>query len=191
MPMPWQLARGLRERKRSGRTTPRPIAEQLPFVSINHLKVPRDYQTHIAPNISLRYPLLSNMKIAWNMVSFQHRSLHRKVPGDIQTFGIKQIRTGLGGYFRHSFICQCGRPTLRLYIQHQRLACRRCHNAIYASQSCNKRTRAALQVSRLTSFIDNKPRLFRRTRERLRKRLGDKVMLAQGKFGTDAKGLLD
>jgi hypothetical protein len=190
MAMPPQLARGLRERKQSGRTTPRPIAEQLPFVSINHLKVPRDHKTYIA-NISLRYPLLSSMKIAWNMVSFQHRSLHRSVEGPIQKFGIKQIRTGLGGYFRHSFICQCGRPTLRLYIQHQRLACRRCHNAIYASQSCDKRTRPALQVSRLTSFIDNKPRLFRRTRERLRKRLGDKVMLAQGKLGTDAKSLLD
>jgi len=81
MAMPPQLARGLRERKQSGRTTSRPIAEQLPQININHLKVPRDGQTHVAPNISLRYPHLSRMRIAWNMVEFTHKSLHRSSEG--------------------------------------------------------------------------------------------------------------
>ena len=191
MSMPWQLKRGLEERRRSGRTTPRPIAEKTPSVDINRLKVPRDFKTYIAPNISFRYPQLVSMRIAWNVVHFQHRSLHRGVEGPIQIFGIKQIRTGLGGYFRHSFVCTCGRPVLKLYFLNARLACRRCQNLIHASQTCNKRTRAALQARRIANFLDNKSRLLRRTRERLQKRLGEKLMMAQGQLGTDARSFWD
>jgi hypothetical protein len=131
--MPWQLKEGLRKRRESGRTTPRPIVEQLPQININHLKVPRDYKTYVAPNISLRYPQLSSMKIAWNMVHFTHKSLHRGVEGPTQEFGIKQIRTGLGGYFRHAFICTCGKPVIKLYIHYRNIACKHCHGAILAS----------------------------------------------------------
>ena len=101
--MPWQLKKGLEERRRLGRTTPRPICEQLPQININHWKVPRDYKTYTFPNVSFRYPQLSGIKITWNMVHFTHKSLHRGVEGPTQEFRIKQIRTGLGGYFRHSF----------------------------------------------------------------------------------------
>lgn len=188
MSMPWQLAKGLRERRQSGRTTSRPIAEQLPSININHLKVPRDYKTHVAPNISLRYPLLSSMRIAWNVVHFQHRSLHRGVEGPIQSFGIKQIKTGLGGYFRHAFVCTCGRATIKLYFHHQRLACKRCHNAINASQVLGARTRPVLAASRIQSFLE-KIGLRRRTREILTRKLTEKVLTAQNRMGTKATGL--
>jgi len=187
MPMPPQLARGLRERKPSGRTTPRPIAEQLPSININHLKVPRDYKTYVAPNISLRYPMLSGMRIAWNAIELQHRSLHRGVAGTIQSFGIKQIKTGLGGYFRHAFVCTCGRATIRLYCYHQRLACIRCHNAIHASQTLGRKTRPVLQAARIASFLE-KIGLRKQTRERLTRKLGEKVMRAQGRMGSHARG---
>ena len=61
--MPWQLKKGLEERRRLGRTTPRPICEQLPQININHWKVPRDYKTYTFPNVSFRYPQLSGIKI--------------------------------------------------------------------------------------------------------------------------------
>src|SRR5215813_9850821 len=186
MPMPPQLAKGLRERKLFGRTKPRPIVEQLPSININHLKVPRDHKTYVT-NISLRYPLLSSMRIAWNVVHFQHRSLHRSVEGPVQSFSIKQIRTGLGGYFRHAFICTCGRPTIKLYIHHQRIACKRCHNAINASQTLGARTRPVLAASRIQSFLE-KLGLRRRTRERITRKLTEKVLMAQTRMGTRASG---
>src|SRR5262245_54215102 len=186
MAMPWQLREGLRRHPKGSRP-PRPIAEQLPHINVNHLKVPRNHQTHLAPNISLRYPLLASMRIAWNAVEFTHKSLHRGVEGPTQCFALKQIRTGLGGYFRHAFICTCGRPTIRLYIHHQRLACRRCHNAIYASQTLDRKTRPALQANRIASFLE-KTGLRKQTRERLTRKLGEKVMRAQGRMGSHARG---
>ena len=153
--MPWQLKKGLEERRRLGRTTPRPICEQLPQININHLKVPRDYKTYTYPNVSFRYPELSGIKITWNMACFQHKSLHRGVEGPTQEFRIKQIRTGLGGYFRHSFICTCGKPVIKLYILNRHIACKRCHNAIRALQALNQQQRPILQISRIQSFLDS------------------------------------
>lgn len=187
--MPWQLKKGLEERRRLGRTTPRPICEQLPQININHWKVPRDYKTYTFPNVSFRYPQLSGIKITWNMVHFTHKSLHRGVEGPTQEFRIKQIRTGLGGYFRHSFICTCGKPVIKLYILNRHIACKRCCNAINASQNLGSKTRPVLQATRIQSFLDNKSRLFHRTQERLRKKLGEKLMMAQSRLGTRATGL--
>jgi hypothetical protein len=56
MVMPPQLARGLRARRLSGRTEQRPLAECLPHINVNDLKIPRDHKTYTAPHISLRYP---------------------------------------------------------------------------------------------------------------------------------------
>src|SRR5215510_3010245 len=114
MAMPWQLARA----KRPKRIEPRPLAECLPQVNVNDLDVPRDHKTYIA-NISLRYPHLTGMKINWNMVQFFHSNR-------AQTFRLKRIATGYGGIYkpRYAFICECGRPTIKLYFRHTNLACR-------------------------------------------------------------------
>jgi hypothetical protein len=45
-----------------------------------------------------------------------------------------------------------------------------------------------LQALRLADFLDNKP-LWRRAKERLRKKFGDKVLRAQGKLGTDIRSV--
>ena len=42
---------------------------------------------------------------------------------------------------------------------------------------------------RIHDFLDNKPGLYRRTRERLRKRLTEELMRAQGSLGTRARSL--
>jgi hypothetical protein len=55
-----------------------------------------------------------------------------------------------------------------------------------ASVTIVRQSRPALQISRIADFISSKSRLLRRTRERLTKRLGEKLMRAQGKLGTDA-----
>src|SRR5262245_53311023 len=176
MARPPQLERGLRERKLSGRTGRRPILEQLPSINCNHIKVPRDYKTYLR-DVSLRYGCIVGMRINWHTVEFTHKPLHRTDPAHTEAFKLRQIKTGLGGYFRHVFECSCGRGTVRLYVLHRHLACKRCHRAISASQTLGKRTRPLLQISRIESILA-KPRL-RNARARLTKKLGQKVLLAR------------
>jgi len=188
MAMPWQLRDGLKRRPK-GKFPPRPICEQLPSIHVNDLTIPRDSKAYSAPNISLRYPFLAAARFTWDAVEFRLRSLHRGQIGRVQTFQLKAIRTGFGRRPRHTFICDCGRPVVRLYHHSGYLGCKRCHNAINAVQAVHSRDRAVLQATRLQDFLDNKPRLFRHVQERLRKRLGDKLMRAQGSYGTQARNL--
>jgi hypothetical protein len=186
--MPRQLQRGLLEKRYSRRTEQRFIAEQLPSISVNDLPIPSpyDYKTYTLPNISLRYPQLASVKIFFTSSNsiIRHRG---ETTGPIQTFRLKHIKTGFG--VRHAFICTCQRPVIKLYYLHRKLACRRCCNAIYASQTLNQHSSPVLQASRIQSFLDNKPRLFRRTRERLKKKLGEKLKMAQGSLRTRARSL--
>jgi hypothetical protein len=187
--MPWQLREGLRRHPKGSRP-PRPIAEQLPSISVNDLHVSSldTSENYVMPNVSLRYPYLSGVRLSVHAVEFQHPSLHRGHAGPIQTFKLKHIRTGFG--VRHAFICSsCQRPVIKVYYLNRRLACRRCHDATYASRTCSKRQRAVLQVSRIQSFLDNKLGLYRRTRDRLERKLGQKAMMAQGSLGTGARSL--
>jgi hypothetical protein len=83
-----------------------------------------------------------------HVVEFYHPSLHRgQATGLVQTFRLKRIKTGFG--IRHVFICGCKRPVINLYYRHRNLACRRCCNAIYASQTLDQRSRPILQASRI------------------------------------------
>jgi hypothetical protein len=187
MGMPPQLREGLRRHPKGSRP-PRPIAEQLPSISVAELNItnPYDYKTYIA-DLSLKYPPLAGAKISYHVIEFHLASLHRDKPGPVFIFRLKHIRTGFG--VRHAFICGCGRAVIKVYYLDRRLACRHCHGAINASQAVGPRQRPALQVSRIQSFLDNKPRLLHRTQERLKKKLGEKVMMAQGSMGTKARSL--
>jgi hypothetical protein len=162
MAMPWQLKVGLYNRKKSGRREQRSLAECLPHINVNDLPIPRDYQIHIAPNISLRYPHILRMRIAYDSVEFTHSSRE-------QVFDFKWIKTGFG-YPRPAFICDCGRPVIRLYFRHANLACRRCSNATYASRTLGKRTRPILQARRLDMFLKLKTGMWKSTRQRLKAR---------------------
>src|SRR5262249_30969622 len=165
MTMPRQLKVGLYNKRKYGRTEQRPIAETLPHINVNDPNIPRDSKPYIAPNISFRYPHISNMRIAYHMVEFSHS-------GRIQTFRFKWIKTGLG-YPRPAFICECGRPTIKLYFRHQNLACRRCCNATYASRTLGKRTRPILQALRLETFLKLKSYMQKRNRQRLKARISE------------------
>jgi hypothetical protein len=165
--MPWQLREGLERRRakpRRFRGEPKPLAECLPQINVNSLPIPRDYGTYRLPDISLRYPWIASAKLTLNAVEFSHS-------GRTQVFNLKPIRTGAGGFPRHAFVCQCGRPVIKLYFRHARLACRRCSGAIHASQALDKHTRPILQAHRLRAFIKLKPLLWHRTRQRLQARL--------------------
>src|SRR5262249_35525487 len=117
MAMPPQL----RNAKRPKRSEPRPLAETLPHINVNDLDVPRNHRTYTS-NISLRYPHLTGMKINWSMVQFFHSDP------------------------RPAFICECGRPVIKIYFKHQNLACRRCCNVVYGSQTRNKHSRPILKA---------------------------------------------
>jgi hypothetical protein len=159
MSMPWQL----RNAKRPKRSEPRPLAETLPQVNVDHLDVPRDHKTYIAPDISFRYPHINSMKINYFMVQFSHSDR-------VQTFRFKWIKTGFG-YPRPAFICECGRPVIKLYFHYANLACRRCCNATYASRTLDKRTRPILQALRLEAFLKLKSYMSQRNRRRLKARI--------------------
>jgi hypothetical protein len=139
--IPLQLARA----KRPKRSEPRPLAECLPSINVNDLQIPSpyDYKTYILPNISLRYPQLASVRLSFHAVEFHLPSLHRgETTGPIQTFRLKHIKTGFG--IRHAFICTCQRPVIKLYYLHRKLACRRCCNAIYVSQTLSQHQRPVL-----------------------------------------------
>jgi hypothetical protein len=163
MTMPWQLKVGLYNKRKHGRPEQRPIAETLPHINVNDLDIPRDYKTYVAPSISFRYPHISNMRIAYHMVEFHHSNR-------VQTFRFKWIKTGLG-YPRPAFICECGRPTIKLYFRHQNLGCRTCCNVVYGSQSRNKRGRSILKAIRLRNFLELKSGMSKRNRQRLKARI--------------------
>jgi hypothetical protein len=196
--MPPQLERGLRLKRQSGRTEQRPLAECLPHINVNDLQIPRDHKTYTFPNISLRYPHISGMRLNAFMVKFAHSER-------IQTFNFKWIKTGFG-YPRPTFICECGRPVIKLYFKSTNLACRRCCNATYASRACSKNQRPALQAKRLQSFLTFKPFIRSKARKRLQarirlltlmpqramlitKRINDKAQLPQLNYNTAAEPL--
>jgi hypothetical protein len=181
MTMPPQLREGLRRHPKGSRP-PRPIVEQLPSIAVYELFVPDSYdpKTYVMPNISLKYPYISAARINYSLVQFALPSLHRGKLGPVQSFPLKHQRTGFG--IRHALVCACGKPCFKVYYLSHKLACKRCHGAVNASQVLSKRTRPVLQVSRLESYLNNKQGIYRRTRERLAKKLGEKAMLHQSLY---------
>jgi hypothetical protein len=187
--MPWQLREGLKRRVKGA--PPRPIVENLSAIPVHKLPIPslNDPKTYIIPHVSLTFPWISACKVARDCVEFSLPSLHRRQLGPVQTFKLKHFRVGYG--IAHAFICDCGRSVRKLYYLNGHIACRRCQNAIYASQSLSQQRRPELQQTRIQSFLNNKPRLRHKTQDYLRKKLGEKALLAQGKQGTRAISLLD
>jgi hypothetical protein len=163
--MPPQLARGLWKKRQSRRTEQRPLAECLPHININDLNVPKNlYSVVTIPWISLRYPFISAARLSAYVVEFAHN-------GRIQKFRLKWIKTGFG-LPRFAFVCnQCGRPVIKLYFSYGSLKCRRCANAVYASQTCSKRLRPILQAQRTHMFLKLKTGMWKSTRQRLKARI--------------------
>jgi hypothetical protein len=172
--LPWQLKEGLRKHPRGSRSQ-HPIAEQLPSININELQIPKDYQNHVMSDPSLRWPFVSRIRVSCAAVELTIPSPFRRREPKISLFKLKPIFTGIG--VRYALICQCGKPAIKLYFYNNTVACKRCHRVRMASQACNQHQRPVLQATRIASVLDNAPRLFKRTRARLEKRLGLKTMM--------------
>src|SRR5215472_2968757 len=157
--MPPQLAKARRPKRSS-----RPLVEDLTKICICELDIPRDWKAYSAPWIGLKYPQLSGLKVAWNRVEFRHAS------GRVEAFALKRIKTGFG-YYRHAFICYCGRAVTNLYFCRGEITCVKCSGAIYASQTRSQSGRKALQFIRLCEFIRLFPKPTRKTKQRLQARL--------------------
>ena len=187
--MPWQLREGLKRRVKGAPA--RPLVENLDSLPVHKLPIPvlSDARRYIIPHVSLTFPWLSACKVSRDCVELHIPSLHRNELGQVQTFPLKHFRVGYG--IAHSFVCDCGRSVRRLYYLNRHIACRRCQNAIYASQSLSHQQRPILQANRIQSFLDGRPRLMRKVRDRLLKRLGEKALRAQSSLGTQARNLWD
>jgi hypothetical protein len=148
--MPSQLREGLKRRVKGA--PPQPIVENLPATAVHKLPIPSLYddKTYIIPHVSLTFPWICGCRVARDKVEFSRPPLHRSQPGETQTFRLKHIKTGFG--VRHAFICDCGRPVLRLYALNRYIACRYCHNAIMASQAIDQRSRPILQANSFNPF---------------------------------------
>ena len=165
--MPWQLARA----KRPKRSSPRPIVETLKRLDVADL-----CRFHVFPNnwhdshyleLPFRYPFAKNFVISLENIEVNHLS------GYNQIIPLRWIRTGFGGNNRSRplLVCQCGRSTYRLYFNAGYLACRRCHNATYASRVCSQGQRPILQAKRIKAFIELKSGLWHHNRQRLKSRI--------------------
>ena len=200
MAMPWQLARA----KRPKRSEPRPLVEELPRLDIDDLcrwnVFPTQHEWHKAHYLEapFRFPFLKSLVISLDAIEASHH------PGYNQIIPLHWIRTGFGGNNRPRpmFSCtNCGRAVRRLYCKYASLKCRRCADAIYASQACNQDKRPALQTHRIKQFLRFKPLLWHRTRKRLQarmnafetkpmpKRITDRAMLPQLNYQTGASPL--
>jgi hypothetical protein len=168
----------------------RPIIEKLDGIAAHELPISSISRgkTATLPNISLRHPWLAAVRFAHDAVEFHLPSLHRSTTGPVQQFGIKAQKVGFGT--RYFFICDCGKPVWRLYHLHRRIACRVCHGATYASHNATKKQRVILQLTRIQSFLDN-AKLTKRSRDKLIAKYGHKALMAQCKYGTQAKGPWD
>jgi hypothetical protein len=180
MSQPWQLARAFKPRKST-----KPILETLPSVNVNTFKISSLYTGKRVIIKPLRIPDIVAFKVSGTHVDFHLKSLHRGIAGSVQRFAVKPIRTGWG--MRFAFVCNCGKGCIKLYFHNRSLMCGKCCNGRLASQALDQRNRPVLQASRIQNFLDTKSRIFRDTRERLRKRFGDKVMMAQSRMSTRAR----
>jgi hypothetical protein len=179
---PPQLARAFKPRRST-----KPILETLPSVSCNELRISSIYRGKPAKIKPLKIPNIEGVKVGPLSVEFHFRSLHRGQKGRTETFRLKSLRG-----IQYAFLCNaCGRAVIKLYHLHNSLLCRFCCNGRYASQAISRQSRPVLEATRIQSFLDNKQRLFHKTQERLRKRLGEKLMRAQRKYSTDAGSLWD
>jgi len=186
MAQPPQLAKAFKPRRST-----RPILEQLPAVTTTELRISSLYRGKKPIIKPLKIPNIESVNIGPLTVEFNFRPLHRGQKGRTETFRLKPIKTGFGN-FRHCFHCNtCGKAVVRLYYYNNTLLCRWCCNGRYASRAISSPSRPILQAARIADFLDSKSRIFQRTRERLRKKLGEKLMRAQGKLGTDARSFWD
>jgi len=168
MPMPPQLARA----KRPKRSTPRPLVEQLTeridIADLCRLRVfPTNRYDQYHLELPFKYPFAKNLLISLQNIEINH------IFGYTQRIPLRWVRTGFGGHGRPRplFICQCGRSVRRVYFKSRHLACRRCQDAVYASQLCGKHSRPILQAKRLHSFLEFKTYIGRRNRQRIETRL--------------------
>jgi hypothetical protein len=185
--MPRQLREGLQRRPRG--SPPRPIAEQLPSISVNDLQIPSpyDYKTYILPNIShfdiRNWPVPGCPFTPSNSIT---RHYIAELRGQYKHFASSTSR-------RASEFATPSSAPVKDSSSSSTTAIETGPADVAAGPSTprtlDQRSRPILQASRIQSFLDNKPRLFRRTRERLKKKLGEKVMMAQGSLGTNARSL--
>jgi hypothetical protein len=158
--------------KRPKRSEPRPIVEQLPRLDIGDLTrlhvFPANWYERWTLEMPFKFQFLKTLVISLQNIEVNHYS------GYNQRILLCWIRTGFGGNCRPRplFICRCGHPVTKLYYQYGSLKCRRCTNAVYASQVCSgKQTRAHLQAKRLQTFLQLKSYMSKRNRQRIKVRI--------------------
>jgi hypothetical protein len=122
-----------------------------------------NWRARYSLEMPFRYPFVKNLVICPQSIEANH------LPGHTQPIKLRWCRTGFGGNYRPRplFVCQCGRSVTKLYFRHFNLACRRCTNALYASQVCGKHSRPILKTLRLENLLKLKSYMGNRNRQRL------------------------
>src|SRR5262249_44603148 len=145
MPMPTQLARGLRVRRQSRRRESSPTIELMQSISIHDLRhaIPRYHGQVNEPDVSLKYPDLADLRLSTSCLEIMGRN------GHLQRFGIQWIPTHFGKH-RAILVCStCGYGAIRLYGHYGNYACRFCHQAQYLSQKQKTASRKRLSAAKL------------------------------------------
>jgi hypothetical protein len=147
---PPQLAKAYKARK-----SKHAIVETLNFldiIALNRAGAFADrYTRYRFPNIGLSCPAIADLVTSYSQIEITLRS-HK------QTIPVKWKRSGFLGYLPH-LGCACGRSCRRLFEGYGGFACRRCCNAVYASQLRCKTSRSALQACKLRLKLGGIPQV--------------------------------
>jgi hypothetical protein len=170
MSMPRQL-RYAKRRKRS--EPPRPLVELLPYIGVGDLvrldvfPDQCDWHGRYRVYLPFQYPFIEDMIVGLQNIEVRHHAGHNQV------IRIRWVHTGFGRAARPRplLYCQCGRSVWKLYFRNATLRCRRCTNAVFASQVLRKRTRPILQAKRIQFLLDHQFALGHKTRRRLEARI--------------------
>jgi hypothetical protein len=135
MGMPIQLLRAFKP-KRSQHA----IVELLPHIKAADLNRPgvfRQPGPHYFPFV----PFLQSLSVSPQGLHVAYRD------GRNELIGVYWLRVGFG--FRPYLVCRCGRKGDRLFHNRAGLRCRFCCNAVYVSQTKDRRSRPLFQACKL------------------------------------------
>jgi hypothetical protein len=157
MPMPPQLARAMRAKRRS-RSQPRQVLdEELPAIDARWLArrnlFPRDHSTH-RYSLDFLSPVIRWLTLSPRCAEFVLTN------GTTQLVGITWLRVGgMCQSARAAFECpNCGHSCFKLFYYQGRFSgCYRCIGVPYASQQRSTENRPRLQAARLRLFLSSLP----------------------------------
>jgi hypothetical protein len=124
------------------RRSRRPIVEKLPTLNAHWVQqfIPKTCDASTTVYVQFKIPSLLHLRCYANQVHAED------LAGDIHTVPLRWRYTISGPQLL--LVCQCGRKQRMLYCHRNRIACRRCLDCVYVSQTKDRRSRPDWQKAK-------------------------------------------